>query len=160
MPVTPEGYDAIEAALQAILQSLTTTFPTLDCVTRGDWRVMDKGYDTWAVLWGADYNEADVMAAGSSQMAYTTKLLLGVRYLDDGITRVALVRARDAVIRHLRKYPHLNGLASASANMGFITSDGEPQAVFDKSDNGPFFLVQQFTIPTSEVDTVTISAGG
>lgn len=152
-----DGYDAIEGALQTILQTLTTVFPNADQVTRGDWRVMDRGFDVWAVLAGADYIEDTAMAAGASQMNYTTKLLLGVRYRNDGTTRQALVQQRDAVIRHLRKYPHLNGLASTSANMGLITSDGEPQAVFDKDDNGPFFLIQQFTIPTSEIDTVTIA---
>jgi|GEM_PF-6166028 hypothetical protein len=153
-----DGYDAIEAALQTILQSLTSVFATSEQVTRGDWRVMDRGVDVWAVLFPADYIEESVMAAGSAQMSYTTKLLLGVRYRDDGSTRVALVRVRDAVVRHLRQYPHLNGLASDSANMGLITSDGEPQALFPSNDeSGPFALIQQFTIPTSEIDTVTIA---
>lgn len=153
-----DGYDAIEAALQTILQALTSVFATTEQVTRGDWRVMDRGVDVWAILYGADYTEESAMAAGSSQMTYTTKLLLGVRYLNDGTTRQRLVQVRDAVIRHLRKYPHLNGLASASANMGLITSDGEPQAVFPVNDEGgPFALIQQFTIPTFEIDTVTIA---
>ena len=153
-----DGYDAIEAALQTLLQNLTSVFATSAQVTRGDWRVMDRGVDVWAVLYPGDYNEADAMAAGASQMSYTTHLLLGVRYRDDGSTRVALVQARDAVIRHLRKYPHLNGLASASANMGMITSQGEPQAVFPANDDGgPFALIQLFTIPTYEIDTVTVA---
>lgn len=153
-----DGYDAIESALQTILQALTSVFATSAQVTRGDWRVLDRGVDVWAVLYPADYTEESAMAAGASQMNYTTKLLLGVRYRDDGSTRVALVQARDAVIRHLRKYPHLNGLASTSANMGLITSDGEPQALFPANDEGgPFALLQQFTIPTFEIDTVTIA---
>lgn len=153
-----DGYDAIEAALQTLLQSLTSVFATSAQVTRGDWRVMDRGVDVWAVLYPTDYSEDTPMAAGSSQMKYTTKLLLGVRYRDDGSTRVALVQARDAAIRHLRKYPHLNGLASDSATMGQITSDGEPLAIFPTSDEGgPFALTQLFTIPTAEIDTVTIA---
>lgn len=151
-----DGYDAIEGALQTLLQNLTSVFAAPEQVTRGDWRVMDRGVDVWAVLYCADYSEESAMAAGSSQMNYTTKLLLGVRYTKDGSTRRTLVQKRDAVIRHLRKYPHLNGLASDSANMGLVTSDGEPQAIFDKDDNGPFFLIQQFNIPTSEIDTVTV----
>lgn len=152
-----DGYDAIEGALHTILQGLTSVFATPEQVTRGDWRIMDRGVDVWAILYPANYNEDSAMAAGTSQMTYTTKLLLGVRYLNDGTTRQHLVQVRDAVVRHLRKYPHLNGLASASANMGLITSDGEPLAVFPSNDEGgPFALIQQFTIPTSELDTVTI----
>lgn len=155
------GYDAIEGALQTILQALTGTFANSGQVTRGDWRVMDHGFECWAVLYPGEYEETSAdepVRNGSIEIKYTTKLLLGVRYLNDGTTRQTLVQKRDAVMRQLRAYPYFNRLASDTAYMGLIRSDGEPEAVFPTNEKGgPYFLVQQFTIPSSETSTVTVS---
>lgn len=149
------SYDTVEAKLQYLLQALTTEFPNEAQVTRGDWRVMDAGYDQCAVLYAGAYNEKDrsESAFGEFDVTWIAHLALIRKYLDDGTTREAFARSRDAVLEQLMKYPCLGGLPKAT--MGNITSDTEVEPVNDQDDNGPFFLIQVFSIPVSETLSIT-----
>ena len=149
------SWDTIEAGLQTLLQALTSKFPVAAQVTRGDWRVMDAGYNLCVVLYAGAYAEGEDPTLAEFLVTHTEKLALIKRYLDDGTTRVGFGQDRDAVLEHLMKYPCLNGLAGASARRGKITSDTDVEPIFDKDDNGPFFLMQIFSIPVSEIPSIT-----
>jgi len=153
------SYDAIEAAIKTILLYDTTTFPalvapdTISQVTRGDWRIMDSGKSPLVVLYAGGYTEDESQIAALNEFAvtWTAKLDLIVKYTDDGATRTTLAQKRDVILQDIMQYPMLHGLASATARLGKITSDGDPVPIFDKNGGGPFFLMQTFSIPVSEV---------
>lgn len=161
------SFDAITTALQTILRYDTTTFPAVgdlaagSQVTLGDWRGMDKGYPLMAILYSGGYtendpNDPDSMAALSEfPVTRTIKLDVIRKYTDDGMTRATFAQNVDAILQQIMQYPMLHQLAGGTAKLGRITSDGEPLPVFDKAGNGPFFLAQTFSIPVSEVLTIT-----
>jgi hypothetical protein len=148
------SYDTIEAALQTILRYDTTTFANSAQVSRGDWRIMDSGRSPLAVLYAGAYAENDTDTTLTEfSVTWTVKLDLILKYTDE-TTRVTFAQKRDTVLEQIMKYPMLHALASATAKLGRITSDGDPLPIFDKDGNGPFFLMQTFSIPVSEVLTI------
>lgn len=148
------SYATIEARVQTLLQGLTGTFATNAQVTRGDWSVLDAGYDAMAVVYPGAFQQTGFGGAGTVTYVWTVYVDLFQRIGESHSAAIAsVIAARDAVLQHLQKYPKLNALSGVYA-VQEITGD-EPIWLFDKDDNGPFFLKAVLTLPITEEISVT-----
>jgi len=149
------GYDVVEARIQLLLQGLTSIFAEPSQVTRGDFSVLDAGYDQCAVLRpGAFEDTGTQMGPGSHVFRFVTHINFYKRYFDNA-TIVSFERQRDAIIEHILKYPSLNGLAD-TVLLNVIRGD-EPGELYDRGGNGPFFITQTIDVSVSHVVTVTLA---
>jgi len=149
------GYDSVEARIQSLLQGLTSIFTEPSQVTRGDFRVLDAGYDQCVVLRPGVFEDTGVqMGPGSHVFRFTTHINFYKRYVDE-TTVVAFARQRDAIIEHILKYPSLNGLAD-TVLLNVMRGD-EPGELYDRVGNGPFFITQTIDVSVSHVITVALA---
>lgn len=148
------SYGTVEARVQTLLQGLTSVFTPTTAVTRGDWRVLDRGYANSAVLFPAPFDQTENnIAPGGNIVIWKVKLELFKKYSSAVYTTFGTMR--DAVIEHLFKYPTLNSLADCAVLPNL--SGAELVEVFDKDNNGPFFLSQVLTLSVSNIVTVTLA---
>jgi hypothetical protein len=145
------SYASTEERIQTLLQGLTSVFATTAQVTRGDWRPLDTGIATLAVLYPGEFREAG-MTRHSSSFHWTINLEFFLRFSNTAYTDFG--SKRDAILQHLQKYPTLNVLGNANREE---TSGGDIREVFDKDGNGPFFLSQVISIRVADYIQVTIA---
>lgn len=148
------SYINIEGALQTITQTLTSYFAVAAQVTRGDYSVLDAGYDYALVLYPGPYEDAGYWANNTIARAWTVHADLFARVAGDDAGAVTnLIAVREAWLDKVHAYPRLNNLSGVqSVN---ATRGDEPVWLFDDSNNGPFWLKQTFTISVTELATVT-----
>lgn len=154
------GYDPIEERLQDILQLLTTYYTQSSQVTRGDWAVMDKGFDYTAIVYPAPFNNTDLdVAPGGRTFSWTVNVDLCLRSNSSPLTWPNFGAYRDAVIQHLMKYPTLNpsGMSTLSNANLLNISGGEMVEIGDKnSGGGPFVLAQTLQLTISNMIFVAL----
>ena len=146
-------HEEIESRFQTLLQGLAGTFATPDQVTRGDWRVLDRGASPVGILYPGTVTEDGPIAAGATQYTWEVNLLLAVRDLADGASMGDLIKARDAVIAHLQKYPSLDALAGVQGVSRF--SGGEIGDIRDKDTDVSYFLQTVLTWQVTSIETVS-----
>ncbi len=144
------SYSSVEAAVLTLLQALTGTFAATTDVTRGDYRILDSGADTNAVLIPGSFEQDGIAEGGARKSVRDWNVLIDLfrQYADDGTTWTNFETDRDAVMAQLEKYPTLNG-ESGVVNV-VISADADPGEVFDEDDAGPFFVWQRLRIRITE----------
>ncbi|RMD64625.1 hypothetical protein D6833_04135 [Candidatus Parcubacteria bacterium] len=141
------AYVDVADAVQAKLQALTSVFANSTDVTRGDYRVLDTGSQTVAVLVPGAFSAAEI-AAYQSKREWVVLVDLFCRYLDDAETWSRFESARDSVIAQLELYPSLDG--TTGITQVSVESDGDAVEVFDESGAGPFFVMQRLRVVVTE----------
>lgn len=153
------AYEAIEARWQTILQLLTSSFAAAGQVTRGDWSVLDRGYDAIAVLYPGPFEERNYGAGNRVDVIWTTNLQLFQRTTSTNDAAVAsFITLRDAVRDHVQKYPKLNGLSGVVAVLGVNAT--EPVWLYDDNGGGPYFIMCTLDLRVQEENTQTIAGSG
>lgn len=145
------SYVTVETQVQTILQGLTSVFATSAQVTRGDWSVLDRGYDAWAVIYPGAFDERQT-AIGGSSFRWMVNVEFGIRFTKTAYTDLA--SKRDSLLQHLQKYPTLNRVTNV--NRGEMSASNLTE-IFDKDGSGPFYLSQIITLPIDDFVQVTIS---
>ena len=137
------SYMASQALLKTRLLTLTTYFGATD-VTEGDLRTLDNGSTNHAVLFPGGIPVYDTAILARS-VAWEGVLDLFTKLVDD-TSYSTFGTLRDAVIANLDASPCLD----ATYWVISITSDGDPEEVYDKMGGGPFFIWQQLRLTITE----------
>jgi len=140
------SYATVEAGLQTLLQALSR-FEDAD-VTRGDWRVLDRGGAEKVVLYQGPF-VAD-RPGDWSQVHYGWIVYAEVyeRYADGGASERSLTAAVQDVLDTVGAYVTLDGLSGvrdATAERG----EGL-QYIYDEDGGGPFFVMERVVIRVEE----------
>ena len=140
------SYMAAQALLKTQLLTLTSTFASTD-VTEGDYRILDGGGPTMAVLIPGSIPQIDLAGMNRTQ-EYECIIELFVRVLNTDTTFAhnSLGTARDAIIANLASDPIL----SETYFMIMLRSDGEIDGVYDTQNNDPFHLTQRLVVTFQE----------
>ena len=136
-------YMAAQALLKTRLLTITGSFDSTD-VTEGDIRVLDNNPGNAAVLYPGGVPVFDT-AIMTRSVAWEGVMDLFTRFVDD-TSYSTFGTLRDAVITNLDASPCLD----ATYWIISITSDGDPEEVYDKQGGGPFFLWQQLRLTITE----------
>ncbi len=148
------SYTNIEGALQTISQTLTSYFAVAAQVTRGDYGVLDAGYDYALVLYPGAYADTGYWANNTIAREWTVHADLFQRVAgDDAGALQTFIALREAWLDTIHAYPRLNNLSGVQS-VNAVRGD-EPAWLFDDSNNGPFFIKQTFTLTVTELVTVT-----
>ncbi|MGH9158200.1 MAG: hypothetical protein ACRD1K_20720 [Acidimicrobiales bacterium] len=149
------SYVTVETRVQSLLQGITGTFPVAASVSRGDYRVLDSGEASLAVLTPGNFDEGRVGQGGAQIVEREWHVLIDLfrKYLDDGTSWQNFAADRDAVLQELERRPTLNSLDGIVGVA--LSADSDPGEVFDENDNGPFFIWQRIRIQTMERADVT-----
>jgi len=140
------SYAAIEAAAQILLQALDR-FDNAD-VTRGDWRVLDRGDAPYAVLYPGPFETGEDGDWGQHVVDWTMYCEVFERYLDNGTSEVSLEATRQDVVDTFFSHPTLNGVSGVTR---VLPERGEPpQYVYDESGGGPHFVMQRIEVHVIE----------
>lgn len=144
------SYSSVEIAVQTLMQALTGTFASTDDVSRGDYRILDSGADTLAVLIPGPFEQDGIAEGGARKSVRAWQVLIDLfrQYVDDGTTWTNFETDRDAVLAQIEKYPTLDG-ESGVVNI-VITADADPGEVFDEDEAGPFFVWQRLRLTITE----------
>ena len=140
------SYMAAQALLKTQLLTLTSTFASTD-VTEGDYRILDGGGPTMAVLIPGSIPQID-LAGMDKTILYECIIDLFVRVLntDSTFAHNSLGTARDAIIANLSVDP----IGDATYFFIALRSDGEIDGVYDTQNNGPFHLTQRLVLTIQE----------
>lgn len=137
------SYMTAQGLLKTLILTATTTFVT-GSVTEGDYRVLDSGYTNSCVLLPGQIPNIDTAGMVREQTWVCiadvfTKFVNDGSYSTFGSTRDALVATIDAA----------PCLSAAYFVMG-ISSEGDPQEVYDTNGGGPYFVTQRLRITIQE----------
>ena len=144
------SYATVEARVKLLLEGLTGVFPKTRSVSRGDYRELDEGASTTAVLTPGAFVQDGVAQGGARKSVRDWGVLIDLfrKYLDDGTSWTDFEADRDSVIAELEKYPSLNSLAGIVRVQ--IQADTDPGEIFDDDDGGPFFIWQRLRVTVVE----------
>jgi hypothetical protein len=150
-----------QADLQTALQTLLKTLPELADKAGGlevcainDLSPMDAGVSHCATIWPGTVQGSD--AAGYSvTFTWSIPVDFFVRYSSDEISYTALTAFIDKALLLLIQYPTLNGQTNVTLER--VAADSDPEEVYDKNKQGPFWLLQTLRIEITE--RVALSGG-
>jgi hypothetical protein len=150
-----------QSSLQSALQTLLKALPALadkpgglEVCTISSLKPMDAGVTHCAAIWPGTAQGGE--AAGYEvSFTWSIPLDLIIRYTSDEVSYPALTAFLDDVIALLVKYPTLNGQGSVTLER--VSADADPLEVNDKTNGGPFFLLQ--TIRVEITERVALSGG-
>ena len=144
------SYVTVEARVKLLLEGLTGVFPKTRSISRGDYRELDEGASTTAVLTPGAFIQDGVTEGGSRTTVRDWSVLIDLfrKYLDDGTSWTDFEADRDSVMSELEKYPSLNSLAGVVKVQ--IQADADPGEIFDENDGGPFYVWQRLRVNVNE----------
>ncbi len=144
------SYATVEARVKLLLEGLTGVFTKTRYVSRGDYRELDEGAATTAVLTPGAFVQDGVSEGGAMKSVRDWSVLIDLfrKYLDDGTSWTNFEADRDSIMAELEKYPTLNSLAGIVKVQ--IQADTDPGEIFDEDDNGPFFIWQRLRVNVNE----------
>ena len=145
------SYSAIEAEIQSLVQALDE-FSDED-VTRGDYRVLDRGSPPYVVLLPGAFDRENWASPGGIKTDWIVAIDLFVRHWGDGTEQTNLETYRQAVIDQLDIYPRLEGLSGVQWCL--LEGGEDPRPVYDEAGGGPHFLLQRMILRVTERVTVT-----
>jgi hypothetical protein len=141
------SYTSLVSALTTVLNGLTGTFSTGD-VTSGDYRTLDNGHPNLLILLPGAVGDNGT-GAYTDNMVWNVLFDLYVSTQGESANgKDQFIAVRDVVITQVKIYPTLN-LHDAFV-LQTMTSEGDPQEVFDKMGAGPFFTMQRFRVIYAE----------
>ena len=147
------SYSTIEARIQTLIQALSA-FADAD-VTRGDYRVLDRGSAPYVVLRPGEFERVPHTFAGGRKTEWAVIVELFEKHIGDGTEQTNLETHRQNIIDTADAYPTLNGLSGV--HFASLSSGEIPRPVYDEDGSGPFFLLQ---IMKWEVMELTTASGG
>ena len=144
------SYATIEARVKLLLEGLTGIFPETKLVSRGDYRELDSGASTIAVLIPGAFLQDGVAQGGARKSVRDWSVLIDLyrKYLDEGTTWTDFEADRDAILEELEKYPSLNSLPGIVRVQ--IQADADPGEIDDEDNQGPFFVWQRLRVTVVE----------
>jgi len=133
-------------AAQALVKTLLITNSNLGAgtVTEGDYTVLDSGHIYSAVLNPGAFGRHE-LAEMTRERPWTVLVDLFAKFSDD-TTYSALGTLRDSIIETLKGGRCLSSIYVING----IESDQDPQEVFDRQSNGPFFVMQTLRLTLDE----------
>ena len=137
------SYMGAQTLLKTRLLTLSSYFGSSD-VAEGDLRILDNGNTNHIVLFPGGVPVFDT-AIMQRSVAWEGVLDLFTKFVDD-TSYNTFGTLRDAVIANLDASPCLD----ATYWVISITSDGDPEEVYDKQGGGPFFVWQQLRLTITE----------
>lgn len=147
--------NAVQSALQTVLQGLPQFADHPEGVTRGDYSILEsQDLDVMIVIEPGVFGSGD---AGACQITRTWQIPFNIfcRYTGDITTLADFSTFRDAVIDRLDSYPTLNG--QDNITLARLSAEGDPTEVKDRTGGGPFFTMQ--TLQAEIIERVTLSGG-
>ena len=144
------SYATIEARVKLLLEGLTGVFPSTNLIARGDYRELDSGASTIAVLTPGAFVQDGIGEGGARKSVRNWSVLIDLfkKYIDDGTSWTDFADDRDTIMAELEKFPSLNSLPGVVQVI--IAADIDPGEIFDEDDNGPFFLWQRLRVNVTE----------
>lgn len=146
------SYSTIEARVKTLLQAMSEFED--DDVTRGDYRVLDRGSRRCAVLEPGPFEREEYDAPGGWITRWLAYISVFEPYYEDGTTQTNLQSTRQAIVDEFDQYPSLNSLSVYIIWSGVISGD-DPAEVFNVTGDGPFFLRQILTLRVHELSYAT-----
>lgn len=142
------SYTAIEQAVQTLIQAMDNYHDHQ--VTRGDYRVLEKGADAVVLLPGSfTTEEDDGEKLGQSRVIYVWSVFveLYTQATWQGEDWINFCSARDLLIEHLRKYPNL-GQSTMEIELVEIGCSGDP--IFADTENALNYIGQRLEVKVKE----------
>jgi len=139
-------YSTIEAAARGLLQDLSQFDD--DDVTRGDFRVLDRGSPPYAVLYPGPVQIRDYGDWGEKLFVWTMHCEVFERYLDDGSSYTDLETTRQNVVELFNSRPTMGGVS----NVIYVGVErGEAlKFIYDRDGGGPHFIMQRLVVTVHE----------
>lgn len=146
--------NALKTLLLTLSQFTDVSHPELqEAVVLADPRVLDRGFDHCIIIWSGPLDSGD--AAGYTITHNTSiRFQAFVRFADDASADAALQTFTDDIVELLDTHPTLNGQPDITLER--LSAD-DPFYVRDTAQQGPFFLMREFTLEISE--RVALSGG-
>ena len=141
------AYATIEAAALALLQDLSQFDD--DDVTRGNFRVLDRGSPPYAVLYPGGFEIEDYGDWGEKIFRWTMYCEVFERYLDDGSSYTSLEATRQNVVDVFNANPSMNGTSGVVYVMARRADD--LRFIYDEGRGGPHFIMQRLAVVVHEV---------
>lgn len=146
------SYATCRDAVKAVLLLVSGRFGAND-VTNGDYRCLDSGSTNLAVMLPGVLTR-DETASYRTRREWDVRFDLFTRQIDD--TSYATFSAvLDDVVAAIDARPKLGTAGVADLLVLSLTTDGDPQDVFDRIGAGPFFIVQRVRVGVREYVTQT-----
>lgn len=141
------GYLAIEAAALGLLQALSQFDD--DDVTRGDFRVLDRGSAPYAVLYPGGFEVQDYGDWGQKLFVWTMYAEIFEKYIGDGTEYTNLETTRQNVADCFNANPTMGGMANV---IYVIVGRGDDlRYILDEQGGGPHFIMQKVAVTAHEV---------
>jgi len=144
------SYATIAARAQSLIQALAA-YDSTD-VTRGDWRVLERGSPPYVVLRSGGFIN-EFRTPTRRQRTWTILLELYERMVGDGTEETNLETSRQNLIVLFDQNPTLNAL-SADVTGAHIEGGDEPVVAYQDKGGG-VFLLQIMRLSVKEQYTVT-----
>jgi hypothetical protein len=142
------GYLAIEAAALSLLQALSQFSD--DDVTRGDFRVLDRGSAPYAVLYPGGFEVEDYGDWGEKLFRWTMYCEIFEKYLNDGTSYTDLQTTRQNVIDCFNANPSMNG----TSGVIYVQAERGEDLIYLYDEGGewpPQFIMQRVAVMVHEV---------
>jgi len=133
------SYATCEAAVQTLLRALDQYADAQ--VTRGDFRVLDAGYDLCCVLRPGPFTSRVAGDWGQKAYDWTIYVIIYQRYLGDGSEWTNLEAQRQNDVDQLHSYPSLNGTAGVTDVL--VRQGGEIDGLYPEGSQTPDYLMQR-----------------
>lgn len=150
------GYSGGETLVLTQLRAISGGAWTVNNSGVGRWDFLNTGNsDHYAVLYpGAGVNE--FIAASSTNKKYTTIIQIWQAYVDDGTSVTNLEAYMEAILVRFDQYRKLGDTGGTIID-SYCSHFDQPQEMWGKAGDGPYWLRQNFYIEWKEQENVTFA---